>query len=79
MEDLFLFENQNPKIFITETTHIDLDWIHGIINLYHPQQIYLTHISDEDESKIKKYLQNQDFPTSAKVLMAEDGHSVTLF
>ena len=78
-EDLFLFENVKPRIFISETTHIDLDWIQGVITFYHPDQIYLTHISDEDEPKIVKYLQNQAFPQSISVLMAEDGHSVTLF
>lgn len=78
-EDLFLFENVKPKIFITETTHIDRDWVHGIVVYYHPEKIYLTHISDEDEPEITKYLQNQTFPHSTEVLMAEDSHSVTLF
>lgn len=77
--DLFLFEEVKPKIYITETTHIDLDWMHGIVTFYHPEQIYLTHISNEDVPKIQKYLQNQTFPHSTKVTMAEDGHSVTLF
>lgn len=75
-EDLFLFEDVKPNIFITETTHVDLDWIHGILVYYRPQKIYLTHISDE--GKIEKYLQNQTFPNSTKVLIAKDGHSVTL-
>lgn len=78
-EDLFLFETKKPKIYITETTHIDHDWIHGIVTFYHPDQIYLTHISDEDEQEIEKHLRNQTFPHFVKVQMAEDGHSVTLF
>lgn len=78
-EDLFLFETKKPKIYITETTHIDHDWIHGIVAFYHPEQIYLTHISDEDEHKIEKYIRNQIFPHFVKVQIAEDGHSVTLF
>lgn len=78
-EDLFLFDEVKPKIFITETTHIDKDWIHGIVAYYHPEQIYLTHISDEDEQELVKYLRNQTFPHSVKVMLAEDGHSVTLF
>lgn len=78
-EDLFLFETKKPKIYITETTHIDPDWIHGIITFYQPEQIYLTHISDEDEHKIEKYIRNQIFPHFVKVQIAEDGHSVTLF
>jgi len=77
--DLFLFEPIKLKIYITETTHIDRDWVHGIVTYYHPEQIYLTHISDEDAPKIENYLQNQSFPESTKVDMAEDGHSVTLF
>lgn len=78
-EDLFLFEINKPKIFITETTHIDHDWIHGIVTFYQPEKIYLTHISDEDEKEIEKHLRNQIFPHFVKVEMAEDGHSVTLF
>lgn len=78
-DDLFLFETKKPKIYITETTHIDHDWIHGIVTFYQPEQIYLTHISDEDEPKVEKHLRNQTFPHFVKVQMAEDGHSVTLF
>lgn len=78
-EDLFLFDGVKPEIFITETTHIDLDWIHGIVTFYHPRQIYLTHIADYDEQKIVKYLRNQTFPHSVEISMADDGHSVTLF
>jgi ribonuclease Z len=51
-EDLFLFENVKSIIYITETTHFDLDWLHGIALFYHPEKIYLTHISDADEQKI---------------------------
>lgn len=78
-EDLFLFDVRHPKFYITETTHIDRDWVHGIISYYHPQKLYLTHISDEDEPKVEKHLRNQTFPQTTEVLMAEDGHSVTLF
>ncbi len=77
-EDLFLFDIRKPKTYITETTHIDKDWIHGIISYYHPAQIYLTHISDSDEQNIAKYLRNQTFPATTNVLMAKDGHSVIL-
>lgn len=77
-EDLFLFDIRRPKLFITETTHIDLDWIHGINSYYNPRKIYLTHISDSDEEKIEKYLRNQIFAHKTKVEMAEDGHSVIL-
>lgn len=77
-EDLFLFDIRRPKIFITETTHIDLDWIHGINSYYHPDKIFLTHISDSDEEKVEKYLRNQRFAYNTEAAVAEDGHSVIL-
>lgn len=76
--DLFLFDKCEPKIYITETTHIELEWLSEIVNFYRPKQIFLTHISDEDERKIAIFLKNQTFLSAVKIDVAEDGQYVTL-
>lgn len=77
-EDLFLFETREPEIYITETTHIELEWLSEVVNFYRPKQIFLTHISDEDERKITVFLKNQTFLDTEKIVVTEDGQYVTL-
>lgn len=77
-EDLFLFDKFEPTIYITETTHIELEWLSEVVNFYRPKQIFLTHISDEDEEKIVKFLNNQTFSHISKIDIVEDGQYVTL-
>lgn len=76
--DLFLFDKCEPTIYITETTHIELEWLSEVVNFYRPKQIFLTHISDENERKIAIFLKNQTFLSAVKIDVAEDGQYVTL-
>ena len=76
--DLFLFDQPSPRIFISETSHIELNWVLEIFTNINPGKIILTHISDEDEYKIQKWLECIPEELRAKINMAEDGHIVTL-
>ncbi len=48
-DDLFLFNEVEPNIFITEATHIPLNKIEDAITILNPKQTYLTHIDNEEE------------------------------
>ena len=76
--DLFLFDEVSPQIFITETSHINLSWLLEIFTKIQPAKVILTHISDEDEFKIFKWLENIPAEIKPKFSMAEDGQIVTL-
>lgn len=77
-DDLFLFKDIPPEIFITETTHINFDWLLDVEKIIKPGKIILTHISDEDEFRIENWCRNLPLEYHKKILVAEDGHIVTL-
>jgi ribonuclease BN (tRNA processing enzyme) len=74
-EDLFLFSEYVPDIFISETTHISLSNIIEKIIKINPGKVYLTHYSEEEIPIINEILASLPANLSDKVKLARDGFS----
>jgi len=74
-EDLFLFNDVVPDIFISETTHISPATILDNIISLNPGKIYLTHHSDEIIPTVSENLATLPTELKEKVKLAEDGLS----
>ena len=74
-EDLFLFNEAIPDIFISETTHLSPTTILDNIFSLNPGTIYLTHYSDDDTLVISEILATLPAELKEKVKLAEDGIS----
>jgi ribonuclease Z len=62
-QDLYLF-NDKVDWFITEVSHIDLKELSIIFNKNRPEKIILTHIDDETEVVLQKFINS--FPSDQK-------------
>lgn len=71
-EDLLLFSELVPDIFISEATHIRPSTIIEKIIEINPDRIFLTHYSDEDIPAISEILANLPPDQKEKVKLAED-------
>jgi ribonuclease Z len=74
-EDLFLFSEVVPDIFISEVTHLSPSIILDNIVGLNPGKIYLTHYSDEDIPAVSDILATLPAELKEKVKLAEDGLS----
>jgi len=74
-EDLFLFNDAVPDIFISETTHISQATILDNIISLNPGKICLTHYSDEDFPAISEILATLPTEQNKKIKLAKDGLS----
>ena len=74
-EDLFLFNDIVPNIFISEITHLSPASILDKIISFNPGKIYLTHYSDEDIPSVSEILASLPSELKGKVKMAKDGLS----
>lgn len=74
-EDLFLFNDVVPDIFISETTHLSPATILDKIISLNPGAIYLTHYSDESISSISEILAKLKLRLREAVILAGDGLS----
>jgi ribonuclease BN (tRNA processing enzyme) len=72
-EDLYLFEDQNPKIIITESTHIKWENILDFIEAKKPEKVYLTHLSDHLEVALNQKIEHQQKKIREKIILAFDG------
>lgn len=72
-EDLLLFREFVPDIFISEMTHISIAAIIESVIKINPGKVYLTHYSDEDISKISEILASLPKSLREKIKLAEDG------
>ncbi len=70
-KDLYLFEKIKTDIFITETTHVELNDIFTAFQILKPNEVYLTHIDDEDEKIIADWIDNLN--NNSKFVLAKDG------
>ena len=77
-EDLFLFNDVVPDIFISETTHISPATILDNIISLNPGKIYLTHHSDEDILAVSEILATLPAELKEKVELAKDGLSLEI-
>jgi ribonuclease Z len=75
-EDLYLFNDIQPDLFITETTHVDFSQIENSITILNPSKVYLTHI--DDEQKIKTWFKKLPEETKKKFIIAEDEMKVII-
>ena len=75
-EDLYLFNNIQPDIFITETTHLSFSDIQNAAIILNPKKLYLTHIDNETE--LKNWYDNFSEKEREKILIAFDGMIVEL-
>jgi ribonuclease Z len=75
-EDLYLFDNIQTDLFITETTHLSFSDIEKAAIILNPAKIYLTHI--DDENKLKNWHNNLFEKDREKFLIAFDGMIVDL-
>lgn len=72
--DLHLFEDKKPEYIISEITHIELAKILSLKDELHLKKLILTHISDEDEERLKEIRIKYD----PKVIIAEDKMQIQL-
>ena len=77
-EDLLLFNETTPHIFISEVTHISpLTMLEKIISIA-PRITYLTHYADEDIPKLNEILANHSINPKGNIKIAQDGLSFEL-
>ncbi|MDZ7623514.1 MAG: hypothetical protein U5J96_03580 [Ignavibacteriaceae bacterium] len=74
-EDLLLFREFVPDIFISEATHISTAAIIEKVIKINPGKVYLTHYSDEDIPAISEILASLPSELKEKVKLAKDGLS----
>jgi ribonuclease Z len=74
-EDLFLFNDAVPDIFISEITHLSPANILDKIIKLNPGKIYLTHLSDEDILALREILATLPPGLKKRIILAEDGLS----
>ena len=72
-DDLLLFRENTPDIFISEVTHISPPSLLEKIHIINPAITYLTHFSDENIPAINEILANLPMTLKGKIILAEDG------
>jgi len=75
-EDLYLFDNNQADIFITETTHLSFAEIEKAAVIINPVKFYLTHIDNERE--LKKWYNNLSEKNREKFIISFDGMIIDL-
>ncbi len=76
--DLYLFKDKKIDILISEISHVEIEDILNAFRLQKISKLYLTHISDEDEIKIREILKSISKEEKDKILIAQDGLAVNL-
>ena len=77
-QDLLLFREIVPNLFISEVTHISPLSLIEKIKTIEPNLTYLTHYSDEDITLLSEIMANLPIPLKEKIRMAQDGISFEL-
>jgi ribonuclease Z len=77
-EDLFLFKNSHPDVFICEATHIPIETLIKTSELINTGMTFLIHYSDDDENHISEILTSQSKKTPGKIFLAKDRLSFEL-
>ncbi len=77
-KDLFLFEDYIVDVFISEATHVKLEDLKTAVEYFKPSKILLTHISDEDETKLDKFTRKASQQEHIKYIIAYDGLKLDL-
>ena len=77
-KDLYLFQDIKIDWMISEITHISVDELVDAFRRINPQKLFITHLSEEDETKVSKL--SYQLPTKERhnVVAAFDGLSVKI-
>ncbi len=78
VKDLFLFEDNHVSRIITETTHLNKAELLTVLEKFKPEEIYLTHISDEGEYYLKEWKDSLSEGIRNKFVIAYDGMAVRI-
>ena len=74
-EDLLLFGETVPELFISEVTHISPLTLHEKIEKIKPWKTILTHYSEEEIPALNEIMSNLQNTLKEKVILAVDGYS----
>jgi ribonuclease Z len=77
-QDLFLFQELIPDVFICESNHLELPIIFEELKKIETGKIYLTHYSDEDLERINEILATLPKAHKKRINIANDGLSVEI-
>jgi ribonuclease Z len=77
-QDLFLFQELIPDVFICESNHLELPIIFEELKKIDAVKIFLTHYSDEDLEKINEILATLPKSHKERIQIANDGLSVEI-
>jgi ribonuclease BN (tRNA processing enzyme) len=77
-KDLYLFEEANPEIIITEVTHVLWEDILEYYKRMNPNKIYLIHYSDELGKELKREVKNLPELLKAGFVLADDGTTIRI-
>ncbi len=77
-KDLYLF-NQKADLFITETTHIEVENVVKILEKLNPGKLVLTHIGEDLEESLGKYLESLSEHLKSRVILTFDGLELNHF
>ncbi len=72
-KDLYLFKEHKIDIMISEISHIDFKDLIQAYKTQSVEKLYLTHISDEDETKLEKFYLSINDEDREKIISAFDG------
>jgi ribonuclease BN (tRNA processing enzyme) len=76
--DLYLFKENKIDIMISEISHINFEDLFQAFEAQNIETLYLTHISDEDESKLEKFYSSLNETKKQKIISAYDGLTIDL-
>ncbi|MBU2493392.1 MAG: MBL fold metallo-hydrolase [Bacteroidetes bacterium] len=71
-KDLYLFKDKSADYFITETTHVGMNEIYNFYKTTNQKKLFLTHIDDNSEYEISRFLSNLDSSELNNILMVYD-------
>jgi len=72
-EDLYLFNDYNINVIISEITHVKFDEIFRALKDLQPDRLFFTHISEENEPDLIKLYNNLPDNLRSKIIPAVDG------
>jgi ribonuclease BN (tRNA processing enzyme) len=77
--DLLLFKEFNPDFLVSEITHIKLnDILDALGENPLPEKIIFTHISDDDDERIEKFLADLPVNLKKELIFAKDGLKIPI-
>jgi ribonuclease BN (tRNA processing enzyme) len=74
-DDLYLFPDKKPKLFITEATHVGIKDVLEAVQYLLPENTYITHIDESNEAALKEFAFKNK---SLNIFLAADGEKITL-